>query len=363
MINFIWSPGSRLPAGTGGTENYTVGQVRELISRGIEAQIITIGLGIHDGREEFIDIPFKSLESETEIEKLDGKIIFINDETGTTKTIEQSYSIMHIPPPLRSAAKPAMLRALEGRILITPSRYAAQLWADYIPRARADIHVAYPFAEPCFAVQKRVRNNTSQIRVLFAGRLSAEKGIYTFLEALHRDTLNTNPNLVFTVTTAGADKPEGALIKQLLDAHPNVTVINARKTPATMAELMAVQDIVVMPSNSQYWHETFGIVSIEAQHSGCWVVASNDGGLPETNCGGVILVEPDDPEALAQGVATAIANGPLPDVVRQRAGNLYTVEQSVDSLLKILYPQEELVVKPIDKLMLKTSNKVNYDAG
>jgi hypothetical protein len=50
--------------------------------------------------------------------------------------------------------------------------------------------------------------------------------------------------------------------------------------------------IVVIPSNSQYRHETFGIVSVEAQHSGCRVIASDDGGLPETDCGGVVLVAP-----------------------------------------------------------------------
>ncbi len=53
-----------------------------------------------------------------------------------------------------------------------------------------------------------------------------------------------------------------------------------------MAALIASYDIVVLPSNSQYWHETFGIISIEAQlSSGCRVVASDDGGLPETDCG------------------------------------------------------------------------------
>ena len=359
MINFIWSPGTRLPAGTGGTENYTVGQVRELIGRGIAAQIITVGLGTLDGREEFVDIPFKDLASESDIENLDGIVIFVNDETGTSKTKEPAFAIMHIPPPLRESARPAMLKSLEGRMLITTSQYAARLWAEYIPLPLAKIHVAYPFAEPCFAVQPRERNVSTAVRLLFAGRLSAEKGIYTFLEALHRDSLEANPDLTFTVTTAGADKPEGALIKQLLDAHPNVTVISARKTPATMAALMAVQDIVVMPSNSQYWHETFGIVSIEAQHSGCWVVASDDGGLPETNCGGVILVKPDDAEALAQGIALAIAKGPLPDDVRRAAGNLYTVEQSVDNLLQILYSAEELVVQPVEKIMVKSSIKLS----
>jgi glycosyltransferase involved in cell wall biosynthesis len=124
-----------------------------------------------------------------------------------------------------------------------------------------------------------------------------------------------------------------------------------------MAELMAVNDIVVMPSNSQYWHETFGIVSIEAQHSGCRVVASDDGGLPETDCGGIILVKPDDSEALAQGINKAIRLGPLQNSVRAKAANLFTVEQSVDNLLQVLFPAEDLVVKPIKKLLLKSSIK------
>ncbi len=45
LISFIWSPGNPLPAGTGGSENYTVGQVRELTRRGIRAQVVTVGLG------------------------------------------------------------------------------------------------------------------------------------------------------------------------------------------------------------------------------------------------------------------------------------------------------------------------------
>jgi glycosyltransferase involved in cell wall biosynthesis len=103
-----------------------------------------------------------------------------------------------------------------------------------------------------------------------------------------------------------------------------------------MAALMARHDIVVMPSNSQYWHETFGIVSIEAQHSGCRVVASDDGGLPETDCGGVVLVSPDNAEALAWGIREAIDSGPLSPAARHDAGVRFTVGQSVDALLEVL---------------------------
>jgi len=103
-----------------------------------------------------------------------------------------------------------------------------------------------------------------------------------------------------------------------------------------MAALMARHDIVVMPSNSQYWHETFGIVSIEAQHSGCRVVASDDGGLPETDCGGLVLVSPDNAEALAWGIRAAADSGPLSAAARHDAGMRFTVGQSVDALLNVL---------------------------
>jgi glycosyltransferase involved in cell wall biosynthesis len=198
------------------------------------------------------------------------------------------------------------------------------------------IQVVYPFAEPCFGTQSRRSGAPGVARVLYAGRLSPEKGIYTLLSMLHNDLVTQDVELTFTATTAGADKPQGKIIRQLLHAHPGIRLVPARKTPAQMAELMVDYDIVVMPSNSQYWHETFGIVSIEAQHTGCRVVASDDGGLPETDCGALTLVVPDDAEALAQGIHAAIALAPMTRTDRSRAATRFTVEQSVDELLAVL---------------------------
>lgn len=352
MISFVWPPGTKLPAGTGGSENYTVGQVRELIRRGVPAQVVTVGLRTNDGRNEFIDIPFLSLKTTALISSLDGVVVFVNEATVVT-TKEPAFVIMHIPPPAKDRHRDieAMIR---GRTLIATSKYAAKLWADYTDRKLEDVHIAYPFAEPCFGTQVRVPNTSQSTRILFAGRLSAQKGIYTFLEMLHMSSIRSNSKLLFSVTTAGSDKPEGKLIKALVDAHPNLTVVPARKTPASMAKLMSMHDVVVMPSNSQYWHETFGIVSVEAQHSGIRVVASDDGGLPETNCGGVMLVKPDDPDALADGIIATIAKGPLSKHVRLHASRLFTVEQSVDNLLLVLFPAEALTTQPIKKIIPKS---------
>ena len=171
----------------------------------------------------------------------------------------------------------------------------------------SSIHVVYPFAEPPFAAQARPTAPTGATRILYAGRLSPEKGIYTLLAMLHVDVIAEDP-------TPQLHRDHGRIGQAAGSAHRTTRAAPIRgsasslraRVPPAMAALMAEHDIVVMPSNGQYWHETFGIVSIEAQHSGCRVVASDDGGLPETNCGAVILVEPDNAEALAWGIREAI---------------------------------------------------------
>jgi glycosyltransferase involved in cell wall biosynthesis len=335
LISFIWSPGNPLPAGTGGSENYTVGQVRELTRRGIPAQVVTVGLGASDGRDDFADIPFLALATVAEVGGLDSTVIFVN-EPHTVPTRRPAFLILHNPPPIRERKRAFAVEGTRERALIATSRYAAALWSGYLDVDVATISVVYPFAEPNFAAQPRPGRENGKTRVLFAGRLSPEKGIYTLLETLHIDIIEQDPGFTFTATTAGADKPQGKIIERLLGAHPGVSVVASCKTPASMAALMARHDIVVMPSNSQYWHETFGIVSIEAQHSGCRVVASDDGGLPETDCGGVVLVSPDNAEALAWGIREAADSGPLSQAARYDAGVRFTVGQSVDSLLNVL---------------------------
>jgi D-inositol-3-phosphate glycosyltransferase len=363
LISFIWSPGNPLPAGTGGSENYTVGQVRELNRRGTPAQVVTIGLGADDGRDDFADVPFLSLPTLADVGELDGTVVFVN-EPHIVPTRRPAYLILHNPPPIREHERAFAVEGTRDRVLIATSRYAAGLWSRFLDVDVSTINVVYPFAEPFFAAQPRPDNLRGKTRVLYAGRLSPEKGIYTLLSTLHIDIIDQDVSLTFTATTAGADKPQGKIIQRMLDAHPGISVVATRKTPDTMAALMADHDIVVMPSNSQYWHETFGIVSIEAQHAGCRVIASNDGGLPETDCGGVILVRPDDADALAWGIKEAADLGPLPPAARQDAGARFTVRQSVDELLNVFAQPPPIlpatIVRQLEELIAAPSAEVPH---
>ena len=321
--------------GRGGAENYTLGQARELISRGIEVEIVTVGHGDKDGRSASPDIPFRSLTPE-QISKLQTIPVFVMIPM-KIDTDQRSYVILHCsPPPDERNEKSFYLDGVKDKKIIVSSKYAADLWAEYLGIDVGEISVVYPFAENAFSTQQRVINRTRSRRVLVANRLSPEKGIYTFMAALHFDYILRDYDYSFTVATVSPDNSFGRLIEPLLHAHPILKVIPPRKNPAGMADLLVDYDIVVVPSNSQFWHETFGIISVEAQHAGCRVVASDDGGLPETDCFGLVLVEPDNPLKLAIGIAEAAKLGPLSKEARRRASTMYTVKQSVDSLLTVL---------------------------
>lgn len=332
MISFVWSAKQPLLAGRGGSENYTAGHIRELMRRGIETRVLTVGFGEKDGRDDWPDINFKALISKEELSALDDTLVFVTYPLDVP-TKKQSYAILHCPQ--QRLDPPLQVEALEDKFVITPSRFASKLWGKTLRTRASKLPTAYPFAEDCFRNVKRPARHGTKTKVLFAGRLLPDKGIYTLLAALHMDALR-GLDYEITVTDAAGDTEDGQIILGLLAHHPNIIIVPARKSPEQMAALMAEHDILVVPSTNIFWQEVFGIVSVEGQHAGCRVVASNAAGLPETDCGGLVLVKPDDPSALASGLAKAAMLGPLTEAERLYAGTRFTLKASVDSLLSII---------------------------
>ncbi|HET6747036.1 MAG TPA: glycosyltransferase family 4 protein [Candidatus Saccharimonadales bacterium] len=335
MISFIWPrSANNFLSGIGGSESYTIGQTRELNARGIDAQVVTLKSDDDGDLPQIPRVPFLPLSKE-ETAKLEIPIFVL--EPQLLKTRHPSYVILHCPPPpLERGEHDFYVKGVEGRKVIVSSQYAAQLWADDLGIRRSEIGVAYPFADSVFAKQPRQKKSSKKKRVLLASRLHPDKGIYTFLAALHFTYILPPDEFEFDVVMAATDTPEGKIIEPMLKVHPYLNLLPPAVGPGEVAKMMARYDIVLMPSNAQFYHETFGMNSVEAQHAGCRVVASRDGGLVETDCGGVTFVEPDNPYELARGIATAAGLPPLTDEQRRRASTMYTVKQSVDQLLNIL---------------------------
>jgi len=329
MISFVWPDNGPMLAGTGGSETYTAGHVRELTRRGVKAQVVTVGLGEKDGRKDFPDIPFLGLKSMEEISDLTGTVVFVN-ASYPVKTRNKSALILHCIVDAPDIRAKRQLEIIDKTVIAT-SIYSGQQWALYLDIPSSRIKIVLPFADPLFGNTKRSKP-TKKTRILFAGRLHTHKGIYTMLEMMH-DYRMRNNGYSTSIVLAGLHEPIGRTIAQMLQNYPFAHIIPARKTTSSMAQLLAQSDILLMPS---VFAEPFGMLSVEAQHAGCRVVASNVGGLPETNCGLLTLIEPRDPAALLHGIEQAVALGQVTKKEREHAADLFTLGTSVDGMLKAL---------------------------
>ncbi len=316
-------------AGTGGSETYTAGQVRELLRRGVQAQVVSVGHGTKDGRKDFIDIPFLALTDASEISRLPGTVVFVN-RAYDVPTINKAAIILHYVTP-KLAERKQRQAEIKDKVVIATSIYSGQQWALFLDIPYSRVHIVLPFADPIFGNARRVKPN-KKTRILYAGRLHPEKGIYTLLEVLHENVMRKNGHRV-SIVTAGQHVEEGQTIAHMLRDYPYAQLISARKSVADMATLLAHSDILLMPS---VFAEPFGMLSVEAQHTGCRVVASNLGGLPETNCGLLTLVEPRNPKALIRGIEQAVALGAATRKERDEAKDNFMLDESVNSLLEAL---------------------------
>jgi glycosyltransferase involved in cell wall biosynthesis len=137
--------------------------------------------------------------------------------------------------------------------------------------------------------------------ILFAGRLVPEKGIEVLLDGFQR--LRRRDPTVRLVIAGCPPAPRAA-------ARDYARRLRERRGPWTWAPAAgdvvpyyAASDVVVVPSK---WQEPLGRVPLEAMACGRPAVATRVGGLPEAlggDLGERLMVDPDDPEALADALA------------------------------------------------------------
>ena len=327
MISFIWPFRETMLAGTGGSETFTAGHVRELRRRGIDAQIVLVGAEVKCSQNDFPDLPFLYLNEKNEVSALQGTTIFVNNAYDVP-TLHRAAVILHCavsPISIQFAKK----EDLTDRILIATSMHNAREWARQLNIAGSALKLVMPFADPLYAQTQRTTHEKT-MNVLYAGRLHPNKGIYTLLEMLHAEGLR-KLDINMRIVAAGQHVEEGRVLANMLRDYPYASLLEPRKTVESMADLLAQTDILLMPS---VYAEPFGMLSVEAQHSGCRVIASDIGGLPETDCGLLTLVEPRDPKALIEAITETIELGRPTDEERKAASAKFTLGQSVDALLE-----------------------------
>lgn len=163
--------------------------------------------------------------------------------------------------------------------------------------------------------------------VLYAGRLSEEKGITLLLDAWREGARPAGT----TLRLAG-DGPLRPLVEQAAAADPSVTWLGLLDRDAMRAEMLAAA-VVVVPS---LWPEPSGTVALEAFAAGRPVVATKVGGLPEAvdrSVGALTGVRPDE---LAAGLAEVLADTRARGAAaRRRYEERFTATRAVDRLLAV----------------------------
>jgi glycosyltransferase involved in cell wall biosynthesis len=157
------------------------------------------------------------------------------------------------------------------------------------------------------AVRAELGIGESESLLLAVGALVRRKGFDVLLDALQQVTRAPGSPSVRLVV-AGEGPERSALQDQIrsLGLEASARLLGAR---TGVAELLAGCDVFVMPSRQ----EGLGIAALEALAASRPIVASRVGGLGEVlvheQC--ALLVPPEDPGALAQGLLRLLGDGEL----------------------------------------------------
>jgi glycosyltransferase involved in cell wall biosynthesis len=332
-IGIVWSEDMPFVQHAGGSETYTALQIKQLVKLGYAVNFYAFGKTKESDLGQ-LDIPIHTPETRLDLSKADDTFIFpIVPDYEIDDLRRNSHVILHVPATGMQPLDEEYFRK-NGVGIHTPivtSTFMAGHWQEVLDLQQPP-SVVYPPTDPAYGLQSRPTQRNSPPRALFAGRPTPEKGIFVLFASLESAPLTDEE---FDMTCVKTINHDGGteIINALFDAHPGIRTTDARPDPASMAELYSQHDVVVMPS---IWTEPFGMISVEAQHAGCRVVASDIGGLPETDCGSLVLTAPNDYKALAQSISAALRLGPLSQQEREAATTKFTVEDSVSALLRAI---------------------------
>jgi glycosyltransferase involved in cell wall biosynthesis len=145
------------------------------------------------------------------------------------------------------------------------------------------------------------------------GRLDPIKGHPVFLEAA-RIMAGERDDLLFVCMGDGPESYRGHLHRLGAELGLGDRLIWTGARPyGEMPVVFNALDILCLSSHD----ESFGYVLAEAMACGIPCVATRVGGVPEVVGDAGVLVPPNDPPALAQGVLTALLAEPRPEVLRR----------------------------------------------
>jgi len=156
------------------------------------------------------------------------------------------------------------------------------------------------------AARRRFGFTADDVVVGFAGRFERQKGVMVLASALD-EVMSRSPSVRALWVGHGELAAE---MEARLASSPHAARHVREPWTDDLASCFAAMDILAFPSIRR---ESFGRVAAEAQACGVPVVASNDGGIPETIRGGEsgLLVPPGDVPAWTNAILQLVNDASL----------------------------------------------------
>ena len=212
-------------------------------------------------------------------------LFFLGNPERTTAEIRRDYAAL------------TMSHARRAHAIVTPSNHVKRLAVERLGVPAGHVYVCSPGA-PVWQTLGRAPHVPRDGYILFVGTLEPRKNVGALLDA-YEVLLKRRPAGPVLVLAGGAGAEATAWLERIQKPPLAGHVRHLGYFPRQERErLFAGARTLVMPSLD----EGFGLPALEAMSAGIPVVAANRGSLPEVVGDGGILVDPDDPSALADAL-------------------------------------------------------------
>jgi glycosyltransferase involved in cell wall biosynthesis len=191
----------------------------------------------------------------------------------------------------------------------------------HVPESRIDViynAIDDRFWEPPSGDQMervRQRYQLNSRFILYAGNIKPHKNLERLIEAFH--ILRQDPSLKdVQLLIIGDEVSKYAMLRRAVHRHKLHKYVRffGFVSHETLAALYRLADVFVFPS----LYEGFGLPPLEAMASGTPVVTSNVSSLPEVVGEAALMIDPYEPQAIADAIRRVLAEPELRATLRVR---------------------------------------------
>jgi glycosyltransferase involved in cell wall biosynthesis len=209
--------------------------------------------------------------------------------------------------------------------VITPSRHTASLLQEHLGVPQERCHPIPHGIQAGFFAGPSPEQYQDAPYILYVGRLGATKNVQRLIEAFERIQGKISHRLILA---GEGERPPTTL-------PPHRVTFKGHVPFQELIELYRHASLFVFPS----LYEGFGLPPLEAMASGCPVVVSRAGSLPEVCGEAALYVDPYDVGSISQGMHRVLTDDGLQENLIARGleqARLYTWERSAREHLRIL---------------------------